>query len=104
MIEIPSDFVLEDGKDIISHVYGDDGEIFQPGHEDQLCERAILCPKNQDCREINFKIIKKMIPGQMHSYKSVDSIDSQDPLEVSNYPTEFLNTLEVSGLPQHSLR
>lgn len=104
MIEIPSDFILEDGKDIISHVYGDDGEIFKPGNEDELCERAILCPKNQDCREINFKIVKEMISGEMHTYKSMDSIDSQDIQEVLNYPTEFLNTLEVSGLPQHSLR
>lgn len=40
----------------------------------------------------------------MHTYKSMDSIDSQDPDEVSNFSTELLNTLEVSGLPQHCLR
>jgi len=104
MIEIPQDFILPDGTDVVTHVYGEDGEMFKPENESQLYERAILCPKNEDCREINYKVVNTLIPGEMHTYKSMDSIDSQDPVEVSNFPTEFLNTLEISGLPQHCLR
>jgi hypothetical protein len=35
-------------------------------------------------------------------YKSVDTITNQD--DVVNYPTEFLNSLEMSGLPPHNLQ
>ena len=37
-------------------------------------------------------------------FKSIDSIDSEDPEEIANFPTEFLNSLSVSGLPPHELK
>lgn len=42
-------------------------------------------------------IIDKM-PCEMFDSKSPDSIVSEDPEEVFNFPTEFLNTC-VSGIP-----
>ncbi len=103
-IEISQDFILPKGKDFVTHVYGKDGEMFKQENESQLYERAILCRKNEDCREINYKVVNTLIPGEMQTYKSMDSIDSQDAVEVSNFPTELLSTLEISGLPQHCLR
>ena len=43
------------------------------------------------------------MPGVKQSYNSLDSVDSEDPEEIANYPTEFLNSCSVSGIPSHIL-
>ncbi|XP_049302983.1 uncharacterized protein LOC125776145 [Bactrocera dorsalis] len=66
-----------------------------------LIDRVILAAKNVDVNEINFHIQEKLA-GELKNYKSVDSITNED--EVVNYPTEFLNSLELPGLPPHNLQ
>ena len=44
------------------------------------------------------------MPGDLKTYNSMDSISSEDPEEVANFPTEFLNTLHVLGIPPHELK
>jgi PIF1 helicase. len=55
----------------------------------KTCKRGILAAINKDVDVLNIKI-QSQINGQLHSFKSVDSIT--DPNEVANYPTEFLNS------------
>lgn len=43
------------------------------------------------------------MPGEMKTYYSYDKIICDDEREVNNYPVEFLNSLNVSGLPPHKL-
>ena len=50
--------------------------------------------------DINATLLEKQ-PGETRTYKSVDTVT--DPEEVVNYPVEFLNSLEPSGLPPHKL-
>lgn len=65
-----------------------------------LSERAILAAKNIDVHAIN-SIIQSRITGDLRTYKSVDQMcDEQDAV---NYPTEFLNSLDVPGFPPHKL-
>lgn len=66
-----------------------------------LSERAILAAKNIDVNELNFKI-QEQITGESRIYKSVDSATNQD--DVVNYPPEFLNSLDLPGLPPHNLQ
>ena len=68
---------------------------------DWISERAMLAVKNKDVDSLNF-IIQNQIPGELHSYKSVDSVT--DETEATNYPTEFLNSLDVPGTPPHNLQ
>jgi ATP-dependent DNA helicase PIF1 len=60
-----------------------------------------LAAKNVDINEMNFQIQNKIF-GELMTYKSVDSVTNQD--DVVNYPTEFLNSLELPGLPPHNLQ
>lgn len=65
-----------------------------------LSERAILAAKNTDVNATNFTI-QNEIPGEVATYKSIDTVMNQD--EVVNYPTEFLNSLDLPGMPPHVL-
>lgn len=66
-----------------------------------LRERAILAAKNLDVDAINFKI-QQLLPGNETTFKSIDTV--VDPDEVVNYPVEFLNSLDLPGMPPHNLR
>ncbi|GBN46699.1 hypothetical protein AVEN_183306-1, partial [Araneus ventricosus] len=65
-----------------------------------LCERAILSPTNDGVKIINNQLLKKL-PGASQIYKSVDT--TVETNQAVDYPTEFLNSLEPSGIPAHKL-
>ncbi len=44
------------------------------------------------------------IKGNTVEYYSIDSIESDDDQEISNFPVEFLNSINISGLPPHLLK
>ncbi|CAM4795146.1 unnamed protein product [Rotaria magnacalcarata] len=68
-----------------------------------LCERAILTPKNVNINAININLqIQQQLPSEAISYKSIDTVKDIDM--AIQYPTEFLNSLEPSGMPPHNLR
>jgi ATP-dependent DNA helicase PIF1 len=67
---------------------------------DDLIDGAIYTPLNADVKDMN-EICMKLLPGKSRTYLSADSIlehDHQDAI-----PTEYLNSLSVSGLPDHQL-
>lgn len=71
-----------------------------------LCERAILVPTNEVAAAINAHIINHIATEEM-SYYSFDGIDdttSNYCTIQSLYPTEFLNTIRLGGLPDHRLQ
>jgi PIF1-like helicase len=70
--------------------------------EDELAKRVILAPTNKDILAINNKIIQSL-PGLPQTYYSVDSIVSEDPTDVDNFPAEFLHEQTPSGMPPHLL-
>jgi len=60
-----------------------------------------LAAKNKYVNDINVAI-QNFIAGLVVSYELVDTVMNQD--EVVHYPTEFLNSLELSGLLPHVLQ
>jgi hypothetical protein len=66
-----------------------------------LAEGAILAAKNVDVNELNLKI-QHLLPGDLVLYKSIDTVC--DAIEAVNYPTEFLNLLDLPGKPPHNLQ
>ncbi|KAL6620651.1 hypothetical protein ACP70R_035790 [Stipagrostis hirtigluma subsp. patula] len=89
---------------LISFVYG--STPYTSELPNYLCERAILTPTNEVAAAINTQIISQMATEEM-SYYSCDSIDDTTANYCtiqSLYPTEFLNTIRISGLPDHHLQ
>jgi len=79
--------------------------IYPQLHEGQttneyLHECAILAPRNKEVSLINAMVLSYLPSAQVDFL----SADSAEDTEVANtYPSEFLNTLEVSGMPSHKL-
>lgn len=85
-------------QNVVENVFPDITNNFK--NHDWLCERAILAPKNNDVNKINHQIQLKL-PGEVVKYKSIDTVIDEE--QAVNYPIEFLNSLEPSGMPPHIL-
>jgi hypothetical protein len=70
-------------------------------NHERLAERSILAAKNVYVNELNLKI-QHLLPGDIVSYKSIDTVC--DATEAVNYPTEFLNLLDLPDKPPHNLQ
>ncbi|GBO03318.1 hypothetical protein AVEN_42485-1 [Araneus ventricosus] len=68
------------------------------GNREWLCERAIFAPTNEIVAQINEKNMSQ-VEGSITEYLSV-----MDNEQVTSYPVEFLDSLEMSGVPRHKLR
>ena len=67
---------------------------------ESLCSRALLAPKNTDVDRIN-ELATQYFPGESKVNLSADLVTCEK--QKSLYPTEFLNKINGSGLPQHKL-
>ena len=63
---------------MIEHVFGHPTQLLDDGVTEQISNRPILYPKNEDCRVINNNIVAKK-PGILKDYKRIDTMDSEDP-------------------------
>ncbi|GBM45495.1 hypothetical protein AVEN_210227-1 [Araneus ventricosus] len=95
IVEIPSECVVRDS--IVDEIFGSSVTDME-----NLSEKAILCPKNEDSLKINEQVLKKL-PGQNKTYFSADSIMCEDQEEQNNFLLDFINALTPSGMPQHEL-
>lgn len=86
-------------NELITNVYPNMSENYC--NIDWLSSRAILAAKNCDANVMNWTI-QNQIPGELYSYKSIDRVENED--EAVNYPVEFLNSLDLPGMPPHHLR
>jgi ATP-dependent DNA helicase PIF1 len=79
--------------------------IYPQLHEGQvtneyLHERVISAPRNKEVSLINVMVLS-YLPGAQVDFLSANFAED---MEVANtYPSEFFNTLEVSGMPSHKL-
>jgi ATP-dependent DNA helicase PIF1 len=90
---------------LVDEVYGDLGASQIHSH---IIQRAILTPLNEDVDNINTTIMNQFDlttpdspPAQRRTYHSADSVVQGKQRGV--YPTEFLNSLSMSGVPPHTL-
>ena len=93
---------------LIDTIYGEINTIMDwDARAEYIMERAILTPLNEDVDAINKEISSnylKNIDGSsivIQKYFSADTILEHD--RNAMYPTEYLNKLNLSGIPPHSL-
>lgn len=100
-ITFPPDFcILTTSKEeLIQKVFPNIIQNYK--NHDWLSARAILAAKNIDVNEI-YMNIQFNVPGEATTYKSIDTVMEQE--EAVNYPTEFLNSLDLPGFPPHVLK
>nr|XP_047125111.1 uncharacterized protein LOC100214786 [Hydra vulgaris] len=87
-IEIPEQCFLNDNESIVEKIFGG-------AEEADYAKRAILTPTNVDSLAINEEVLHRL-PGDVKTYLSSDSIETDDHNEIYNFPVEFLNTLTPS--------
>lgn len=69
-------------------------------NSDYFKERAILCATNETVDKANEELLQKLSTPSVHCH-SIDTV--LDPDQAAAFQTEFLNSIEYSGLPQHHL-
>jgi len=77
-----------------------------PAHceNDQFfAERIILSARNSDVDELNLLMLNQF-PGQIRQYHSADTVADFEHGDNEMYPTEYLNSIEMSGLPLATLK
>ena len=71
-------------------------------NDQYFAERSILSARNDDVDELNKRILDAF-PGRERVYHSADSIrENREDAEMM-YPAEYLNSINVSGLPLSKL-
>ncbi|XP_071728730.1 ATP-dependent DNA helicase PIF1-like [Rutidosis leptorrhynchoides] len=107
-IEIPQDLLITDSVDpissMISTIYPE--YLLNLANPHYYQQRAILAPTHEVVDIINDRMMHCM-EGEERSYLSSDSIcASQRDTDFNSelYNTDFLNSIEVGGLPKHNLR
>ena len=100
MVLLPEELFIKSnsGNDLVEEIFPDFKQRYQ--EISWIKNRAILCPTNEECAYIN-SLLLDQIPGDSISYKSCDSVSVS---ESHMYPQEFLNTIDLQGIPPHHLK
>ena len=65
---------------------------------------VIVTPLNEHTNQINRQVLQIFRPEiEPTTYFSVDTMIEDEENEISHVPTEFLNSLNPSGMPEHTL-
>jgi hypothetical protein len=101
-ISLRPSILLEDNslETLVSKVYPNLGPGLSLPEPDFLAERAILAARNVDVNFLN-ELLLDRLPGQEYEFQSIDSASSEDEL---TYSEEYLNSLDISGVPPHKLK
>ncbi|CAF1246967.1 unnamed protein product [Rotaria sordida] len=100
-VGVPISFI---SNDIITDIFGNS---FTSTDVENFSKRSILCPRNEDVRLINERVLINLKNVEQMSFYAIDSVKNDDGAEDHdlqvNIPVEFLNTLNPSGLPPYKL-
>ena len=98
MVKVPKEYLVASTDELIDKVFPQ----LENGYMDKyfICHRAILTPLNDNVDKIN-EVIMAKFPGEDKTYLSADSVADEDM--ANTYPTDFLNSITLSGMPPHTM-
>ncbi|XP_018487725.1 uncharacterized protein LOC108858272 [Raphanus sativus] len=106
-IDIPEDLLITQCKNPVEEIVKDVYGVSFPNERNPnfFQGRAILSPRNMDVDIINDYMLSQL-PGEEETYLNSDSIDTSDTSKIDYmvYTQEYLNSIKVSGLPNHELK
>ena len=98
MVKIPPQHLVSSTDELIDKVFPQLGNIYMD--KSFISQRAILTPLNYNVDKIN-EVIMEKFPGEGKTYLSADSVADEDM--ANTYPTDFLNSVTLSGMPPHAM-
>ena len=98
MIQVPKQFLVDTIDELIEKVLPGIGDGYADKYFVACC--AILTPINDNVDKINESIMEKF-PGKGKTYLSAHTIVEEDLHNA--YPSDFLNSITLSGMPPHSM-
>ena len=98
IVQIPTQMARESREEVMNCIYAALNNHF--GVKQYLASRLILAADNAIVNETNIDLVQRL-RGELHTFKSIDTVDDDD--HRLEYPVEFLNLLNPSGLAEHEL-
>ncbi|KAL7530004.1 hypothetical protein ACHAWF_003203 [Thalassiosira exigua] len=98
VIEVPNDMVSESQTELENRVY--DNFLANYNDPQYLLKRAIMSSTNDNIQEYNFNMVNSL-PGEPMISTSIDCCVEEN--DVAMYDAEYLNRINVSGIPPHRL-
>ena len=102
IISLPDYFKCRENTvaSLIDEIYNN---LESPNHSaEYFVERTILSSLNADVNSMNKQVLQRF-PGESHTFYSADSIPTSEQSggdnPMLNYPVEYLNEINCSGLP-----
>ena len=99
IVEIPNDMCHESKDDVLDEVF--DNFESNIGNHSYFKSRILLAATNTIVDEVNDELVER-IPGDLHTFRSIDTVADVD--NQTMFPTEYLNSLRLSGLPESELK
>jgi len=97
IIELDREIVCETVNEVIDEIYNDFES--NSSNPEYFKDRAILASTNAIVDTINEQMLDKL-QSPTQTFPSLDTV--MDPDHAPVFPTEFLNKIEYSGMPQHN--
>ena len=105
LIKVHPTFLLRPGcrnrLGLICVVYPDIGLECAENNLLEYCQaHAVLAARNVDIDELNSAVLQEL-PGEVRTFLSADDLGDLEDATCHSYPTEYLNSLTITGMPLH---
>jgi len=98
IVQIPRSMCVDSKEDVINQVF--DNFENNIGDPEYFQSRAIVAATNEVVNEVN-DMLTELLPGEVKTFKSIDTVGDDD--NPTSFPSEYLNSLHISGMPDHEI-
>ena len=90
---------IDSKHEVVDAVFEDFEENI--GNADYFETRILLAATNEIVNKVNDEMVER-IPGDLYTFRNIDTVEDLD--NSTMFPTDFFNSLSLSGLPEHELK